>query len=137
VLNSLELYCIVWNDKWSKWLLLLPIVFSVLVEAPGSATEERTSEPSEPQHQNFNVTLDDSDDMGQVTSVSQLSDVQPSDWAYQALQDLVERYGCIAGYPDGTFQGQSALTRYEFVAGLNACLDRSDFIATLRTTFTF
>ena len=35
---------------------------------------------------------------GQVTSVSQLSDVQPTDWAFQALQSLVERYGCIAGY---------------------------------------
>lgn len=45
----------------------------------------------------------------QVTSVSQLSDVQPTDWAFQALQSLVERYGCIAGYPDGTVQGQSSL----------------------------
>ncbi|QIZ71492.1 iron uptake porin [Oxynema aestuarii] len=60
---------------------------------------------------------------GQVTSVSQLSDVQPTDWAFQALQSLVERYGCIAGYPDGTFRGNRALTRYEFAAGLNACLD--------------
>lgn len=69
-------------------------------------------------------------DLGQVTSVSQLSDVQPGDWAYQALQSLVERYGCIAGYPDGTYRGQSAMTRYEFAAGLNACLDRiSELIA--------
>ncbi|WP_237395441.1 iron uptake porin, partial [Okeania sp. KiyG1] len=64
------------------------------------------------------------DPMGQVTSVSQLSDVQPTDWAFQALQSLVERYGCIAGYPDGTFKGNRAMTRYEFAAGLNACLDR-------------
>ncbi len=62
--------------------------------------------------------------MAQVTSVSQLSDVQPTDWAFQALQSLVERYGCIAGYPDGTFRGNRALSRYEFAAGLNACLDR-------------
>ena len=62
--------------------------------------------------------------MRQVTSVSQLSDVQPTDWAFQALQSLVERYGCIAGYPDGTFRGNRALTRYEFAAGLNACLDQ-------------
>jgi hypothetical protein len=62
--------------------------------------------------------------MSQVTSVSQLSDVQPTDWAFQALQSLVERYGCIAGYPDGTFRGNRALTRYEFAAGLNACLDQ-------------
>ncbi|MEB3232855.1 MAG: iron uptake porin [Leptolyngbyaceae bacterium] len=62
--------------------------------------------------------------MSQVTSVSQLSDVEPTDWAFQALQSLVERYGCIAGYPDGTYRGDRAMTRYEFAAGLNACLDR-------------
>ena len=64
------------------------------------------------------------DSLGQVTNVTQLQDVQPGDWAYVALQELVERYGCIAGYPDGTFRGDRALTRYEFAAGLNACLDR-------------
>ena len=60
----------------------------------------------------------------QVTSVTQLSDVQPTDWAYQALSNLVERYGCVAGYPNGTFVGGQALTRYEAAALLNACLDR-------------
>lgn len=60
----------------------------------------------------------------QVTSVSQLSDVRPTDWAFQALQSLVERYGCIAGYPDRTYRGNRAMTRYEFAAGVNACLDR-------------
>jgi hypothetical protein len=59
----------------------------------------------------------------QVTSVSQLADVQPTDWAFGALQSLVERYDCMAGYPDQTFRGQRSLTRYEFAAGLNACLD--------------
>lgn len=62
--------------------------------------------------------------MSQVTSVSQLSDVQPTDWAFQALQSLVERYGCIAGYPDGTYRGNRALSRYEFAAGVNACLEQ-------------
>ncbi|HBE20131.1 MAG TPA: S-layer protein [Cyanobacteria bacterium UBA11149] len=62
--------------------------------------------------------------MEQVTSVSQLSDVSPGDWAYEALRNLVERYGCIAGYPDGTFRGNRAMTRYEFAAGLNACLQQ-------------
>jgi len=59
-----------------------------------------------------------------VTSVSQLSDVRPTDWAFTALQSLVERYGCIAGYPDRTFRGNQATSRYEFAAGLNACLDK-------------
>jgi hypothetical protein len=62
--------------------------------------------------------------MEQVTSVTQLRDVQPTDWAFEALRSLVERYGCIAGYPDRTFRGNRALSRYEFAAGLNACLDR-------------
>ncbi|MEH2331090.1 iron uptake porin [Nostoc sp.] len=69
--------------------------------------------------------------LSQVTSVSQFSDVQPTDWAFQALQSLVERYGCIAGYPNSTYRGNRALTRYEFAAGLNACLDRvNELIAT-------
>ncbi|MEH2391672.1 MAG: iron uptake porin [Nostoc sp.] len=73
----------------------------------------------------------DSDSMSQVTSVSQFSDVQPTDWAFQALQSLVERYGCIAGYPNSTYRGNRAMTRYEFAAGLNACLDRvNELIAT-------
>jgi hypothetical protein len=62
--------------------------------------------------------------MAQVTSVSQLTDVRPTDWAFQSLQSLVERYGCISGYPDRTFRGNRALTRSEFAAGLNACLER-------------
>ncbi len=60
----------------------------------------------------------------QVTSITQFSDVQPTDWAYQALSNLIERYGCVAGYPNGTFKGRQAMTRYEAAALLNACLDR-------------
>jgi hypothetical protein len=77
------------------------------------------------------VVQDSDQSIEQVTSVSQLSDVQPTDWAYQALQSLVERYGCIAGYPNGTFRGNRAATRYELAAALNACLDQiSDRFAT-------
>ncbi|NBT73051.1 MAG: porin, partial [Betaproteobacteria bacterium] len=60
----------------------------------------------------------------QVTSITQFSDVQPTDWAYQALSNLIERYGCVAGYPNGTYRGQRAMTRFEAAALLNACLDR-------------
>ena len=67
---------------------------------------------------------DEPSEADQVTSVSQLTDVKPTDWAFQALQSLVERYGCIVGYPDKTFRGNRALSRYEFAAGLNACMDR-------------
>ncbi len=60
----------------------------------------------------------------QVTNVSQLRDVQPGDWAYEALRSLVERYGCIVGFPNQTYQGNKAITRYEFAAGLNSCLQQ-------------
>jgi Carbohydrate-selective porin, OprB family/S-layer homology domain len=73
---------------------------------------------------NLNQFPQDNALLAQVTSVSQLSDVEPTDWAFGALQSLVERYGCIEGYPDRTYRGQRALTRYEFAAGLNACLDQ-------------
>jgi Carbohydrate-selective porin, OprB family/S-layer homology domain len=62
--------------------------------------------------------------LGQVTNVSQLRDVSPTDWAYEALRSLVDRYGCIAGFPNQTYRGNQSLTRYEFAAGLNSCLNQ-------------
>ena len=56
--------------------------------------------------------------------VDHLSDVKPDDWAAQALQSLTERYQCLEGYPDSTYQGDRTLTRYEFAAALFACLER-------------
>ena len=77
--------------------------------------------------------------MPQVTSISQFSDVRPTDWAYQALSNLVERYGCVAGYPNGTYGGGQSMTRYEAAALLNACLDRvtevTDELKRLQTEF--
>nr|MCU0538018.1 iron uptake porin [Hydrococcus sp. Prado102] len=64
-----------------------------------------------------------SESLDQITSVSELRDVEPTAWAYEALRSLVERYGCIVGYPDSTFRGNRALSRWEFAAGVNACLN--------------
>jgi hypothetical protein len=105
---------------------LSPLVFVASFCAANSALADEVNEEITPVTQ-----LSETDTMSQVTSVSQFSDVQPTDWAFQALQSLVERYGCIAGYPNGTYRGNRALTRYEFAAGLNACLDRvNELIAT-------
>ena len=60
----------------------------------------------------------------QLTSITELSDVSPGDWAYDALRELVEDYKCLVGYPDRTFRGNRPTSRYEFAAGLRACLDR-------------
>ncbi|MEP0956105.1 iron uptake porin [Microcoleus sp. FACHB-1515] len=92
--------------------------------SPAMSQVPSVSQLAEVQPTDIQPTRSNATAMAQVTSISQLSDVQPTDWAFQALQSLVERYGCIAGYPDGTYRGQRALTRFEFAAGLNACLDR-------------
>jgi hypothetical protein len=62
--------------------------------------------------------------MAQVTSVTQLRDVQPTEWSYQAISNLVSRYGCVAGFPDGTFRPGQPATRAQLAALTNACLDR-------------
>jgi hypothetical protein len=94
------------------------------VALPDLAAPVASPSAQSPTHQTKAADESDSTEMDQVTSVSQLTDVRPTDWAFQALQSLVERYGCIVGYPDKTYRGNQALTRYEFAAGLNSCLDR-------------
>ena len=99
-----------------KALLASPVALGAAFAVSGSATAAETVSFDE-------LSNPESVQLAQVTSVSELSDVLPSDWAYTALQRLVEEYGCIEGYPDSTFRGSRAMTRYEFAAGLNACLD--------------
>ncbi|MDZ8224461.1 iron uptake porin [Nostoc sp. ChiVER01] len=125
-------------QKFWKYLLVSPAVCGVMLFFNTATFANETSGKSEidqPQvlaHPDIRVTnIAPDQPMAQVTSVSQFSDVQPTDWAFQALQSLVERYGCIAGYPNSTYRGNRALTRYEFAAGLHACLDRvNELIAT-------
>ncbi|AOY83849.1 iron uptake porin [Moorena producens JHB] len=94
-----------------------------VAQAKGESKGESNSEILQ-QINIYNSNSTDVDALEQVTSVSQLRDVSPGDWAYEALRSLVERYGCIAGYPNRTFRGNRATTRYEFAAGLNACLNQ-------------
>ncbi|NET32657.1 MAG: iron uptake porin [Cyanothece sp. SIO1E1] len=130
---SLGIAKILWSSFRLGSVLLTPILF-----APISLANEPVPNESVTSGSTFSVadlasiSLDsdlnydagESYTLTQVTAVSQLSDVQPTDWAFQALQSLVERYGCIAGFPDQTYRGNRSLSRYEFAAGLNACLDR-------------
>ncbi|MEH1784605.1 iron uptake porin [Nostoc sp.] len=118
--------------KFCKYLLVSPAVYGVMLFVSTAVFAGETSSTSEINQPLVLASPNAKDQtMAQVTSVSQLSDVQTTDWAFQALQSLVERYGCIAGYPNSTYRGDRALTRYEFAAGLNACLDRvNELIAT-------
>ncbi|MGI8504432.1 MAG: iron uptake porin [Hassallia sp.] len=110
---------------------LSPLVVAASFLAANTARAAEVKAEVKEQTTSVSQLSQESNSIGQVTSVSQFSDVQPTDWAFQALQSLVERYGCIAGYPNGTYRGNRAMTRYEFAAGLNACLDRvNELIAT-------
>ncbi len=99
---------------------------NVVTDRPNHQSHDSQSDARDDRaNHNMEPNLDpEHNPLGQITSVSQLSDVKPTDWAFQALQSLVERYGCISGYPDLTYRGDRALTRYEFVAALNACWDQ-------------
>ena len=106
--------------KLVQQLLLAPAAIGLMapfavVNSPAANAAELT----------INGVSDSEASADQVSSVTQFfSDVYPTDWAYQALANLVETYGCVAGYPNGTFRGNRAMTRYEAAALLNACLDR-------------
>jgi hypothetical protein len=115
------------SKKFLKAIVAVPAALGAATFIAGSALAQELPSAASPTDSLNQINKYGSEgvaDQGQVTSVSQLSDVQPTDWAFQALQSLVERYGCIAGYPNRTYRGNRAMTRYEFAAGLNACMDR-------------
>lgn len=58
-----------------------------------------------------------------ATPQGQFADVQPTNWAYQAILSLRDKYGCAVGYPDQTFRAGQPATRAELAALANACLD--------------
>ncbi|PHJ63543.1 hypothetical protein VF14_19685 [Nostoc linckia z18] len=98
------------------------VLILIVVETPFASAKAKESEKSTDSFQEVNQYVQQ--DSAPITSVSQLSDVQPTDWAFGALQSLVERYDCINGYADGSFKGDRPMTRFEFATALNACLDR-------------
>ena len=61
--------------------------------------------------------------IAQGATIRDFSDVYPTDWAYQAVANLIENYGCVSGFPDGTFRGNQPITRFQMAALLNSCLD--------------
>jgi hypothetical protein len=105
---------------------IAPIIFAALVTGfygnPAQAQSNQLLKQIEQYGQESQNNQNNK--LGQVTNVNQLRDVSPTDWAYEALRSLVDRYGCIAGFPNQTYRGNQSLTRYEFAAGLNSCLNQ-------------
>ena len=106
-------------------------VLGVGLAAPAAIADNRTSqsasrEPLEPPTLDEPVpaspTSDASETAEFVTDLP-VTDVSPGHWAYTAVENLFEVYGCLEGYPDGTFRGDEVVTRYEFAAAMDACLN--------------
>ncbi|MGL5793042.1 MAG: iron uptake porin, partial [Waterburya sp.] len=117
------------NKLFWKAVKFAPVLFAASLVAAGSATAQSAPADKEAVNEtleqiNNYQQIEQQGSMSQVTNVNQLRDVSPTDWAYEALRSLVDRYGCIAGFPNQTYRGDQPLTRYEFAAGLNSCLNQ-------------
>ncbi|MEM8721577.1 MAG: iron uptake porin [Cyanobacteria bacterium P01_G01_bin.39] len=77
--------------------------------------------------------------IAQINQVKQLQNVSPTDWSYQALKDLIKRYGCVVKFspqpatlaPEPSFMvkpQEAYISRAEFAVGLNTCLNRIESI---------
>jgi hypothetical protein len=111
------------NRSLRNLLLASPAILGLVISSPIAAQEANNDQQLINQLNNYSSEGQPSS-VNQVTNVNQLRDVSPADWAYEALRSLVDRYGCIAGFPNQTYRGTQALTRYEFAAGLNSCLNQ-------------
>ena len=108
-------------------LLATPMVAGLVVGSQLSVSAQSVSDTEDSELLNQINTYSQegkTKSRNQVTNVNQLRDVSPTDWAYEALRSLVDRYGCISGFPNQTYRGNQPLSRYEFAAGLNSCLNQ-------------
>lgn len=51
-------------------------------------------------------------------------DIEENHWAYVAVDDMAKR-GLLVGYPDGTFKGDRAVTRYEFAEVIHRAIEKA------------
>lgn len=120
----------VMSKSWGKILTSILIVCLLLSsnnKAMSATTHSVTALPAVPK---FNLNQQDKILLTQANKLEQLSDIKPTDWSYEALKNLINRYGCISGFPNRTYRGEQAINRSEFVAGLNACLNKIEGIIT-------
>jgi len=97
--------------KLFQRLLVAPAALGLLAPLAANASEV-----------NLDSIVDYATPIEQESS-AQFSDVVPGDWAYTALQNLSESYGCVDNAYTQTLKNGQALTRYEAAALINACLE--------------
>lgn len=85
------------NKKVYILMLLLFVLLSGVSEAYAQAARQKDST---------------------VVAVNELTDVKGQEWAFMAVQELVEKYDVLEGYPDTTFRGTKPSTRFELAAAI-------------------
>ena len=78
-MQLLDLFGVRTEMKFLRQLLVAPAALGLLAPVAANATEL-----------NINGVSDYAASGEQVTSITQFSDVYPTDWAYQALSNLIE-----------------------------------------------
>ncbi len=68
--------------------------------------------------------------LAQLTSIQDIPDVSSDDSYYEALREIVENYKVDVTLPDGTFQGNQAITRGEVIIYLNDGIARLNELIT-------
>ena len=67
----------------------------------------------------------------QVTNVNQIRDVSPSDWYYQDLRSLIDRYGSLTYLPDQKFGGNQPALRAEIFSLVSSSLTQMEILLDL------
>ncbi len=90
-------------------LILLTILVLCLENVAYSQAAKQVEEISQPSAKQKDAS---------IVAVNELSDLEGGEWAYNSVQQLVEKYDVLEGYPDGTFRGKKPSTRFELAAAV-------------------
>lgn len=116
--------------------LFLGLAIQGASASPDPRNVSLASETSLPTHivaqANFEELVEEFEEESQTVQFMEeaplptFSDLEGNGWETEAVYSLLARYNCLDGFPDGTFRGEEALTRYQFAAGMFACLVQVD-----------
>lgn len=104
--------------RLKRLLAVVPLALLVGMAPPNAAAQNL--EPDKGQEESIEPvsSINDFRDIGDPSNIA-----NPNYWAYKQLSDLIKEHGCVAGFPDGTFQGEWPATRFQMVTLLNSCLE--------------
>lgn len=106
------------KQQWrSLALILLSSFLSLIIVVSSPLTIQKSFAQSAPNAKPTRIS---------IQNVSELKDVQPTDWSFFSVQSLVERYKIFTAYPDKTFQGTEPITRGDQAQWISQIMDRME-----------